>query len=145
MKTIDYDRLTLGGSRTYYVSFNNVYVGTLLGKGLQSCVAAWKVANPKVIVMAGAATDNNATLFSQGYNAVLKPLFASHKWTKEAAPAGTWTPSVALTEFQQAYTAHHTTNALLSPNDENAAPIIRGSRPSTSSRAPSRSRARTRR
>jgi D-xylose transport system substrate-binding protein len=124
VKTIDYDRLTLGGSRTYYVSFNNVYVGTLLGKGLQSCVAAWKVANPKVIVMAGAATDNNATLFSQGYNAVLKPLFASHKWTKEAAPAGTWTPSVALTEFQQAYTAHHTTNALLSPNDENAAPII---------------------
>jgi len=29
---IDYDRLTLGGSRKYYVSFNNVFVGTLLGK-----------------------------------------------------------------------------------------------------------------
>ena len=124
VKVIDYDRLTLGGSRSYYVSFNNVYVGTLLGKGLVSCVAAWHVAHPKVIVMAGAATDNNATLFSQGYNAVLNPLFASHKWAKEAAPAGTWTPSVALTEFQQAYTAHHTSNALLSPNDENAAPII---------------------
>ncbi|HEV3213728.1 MAG TPA: substrate-binding domain-containing protein [Acidimicrobiales bacterium] len=124
VKVIDYDRLTLGGSRAYYVSFDNVFVGTLLGRGLVSCTASWKVAHPKAIVMAGAATDNNATLFSQGYNAVLNPLFASHKWVKESAPAGTWTPSVALTEFQQAYTAHRQSNSLLSPNDENAAPII---------------------
>ncbi len=33
---IDYDRLTLGGSRKYYVSFNNVKVGNLLGQGLVS-------------------------------------------------------------------------------------------------------------
>ena len=32
VKVIDYDRLTLGGQRAYYVSFNNVRVGTLLGK-----------------------------------------------------------------------------------------------------------------
>jgi D-xylose transport system substrate-binding protein len=38
VKTIDYDRLTLGGSRDYYVSFNNIEVGTLLGKSLVSCV-----------------------------------------------------------------------------------------------------------
>ena len=31
VKVIDYDRLTLGGSRAYYVSFNNTFVGTLLG------------------------------------------------------------------------------------------------------------------
>ena len=123
---IDYDRLTLGGSRKYYVSFNNVYVGTLLGKGLVSCVAAWKVASPKVIVMGGAATDNNATLFAQGYNAVLAPAVrvAQVDLKDVANPAGTWTPTVALTEFQQAYTAHPHVNAVLIPNDENAAPII---------------------
>jgi D-xylose transport system substrate-binding protein len=33
VKVIDYDRLTLGGSRAYYVSFNNVQVGQLIGKG----------------------------------------------------------------------------------------------------------------
>ena len=44
---IDYDRLTLGGSRKYYVSFNNVKVGGLLGTGLVSCVAAWKVKQPE--------------------------------------------------------------------------------------------------
>ena len=32
---IDYDRITLGGTRAYYVSFNNVEVGTLIGQGLQ--------------------------------------------------------------------------------------------------------------
>ena len=33
---IDYDRLTLGGTRKYYVSFNNVLVGTQIGQGLVS-------------------------------------------------------------------------------------------------------------
>ena len=121
---IDYDRLTLGGSRTYYVSFTNVRVGTLLGKGLASCVTAWHVSSPKVVVMHGAVTDNNATLFAQGYNAVMKPYFTSGKWSDVTNPAGTWTPPQALTEFQAAYTAHPTINAALIPNDENATPII---------------------
>ena len=132
--TVDYDRLTLGGKRKYYVSFNNVQVGTLLGKGLVSCVSAWKVTSPVVLVMHGAPTDNNATLFADGYDAVLSPYFTSGKWTlvgKLAAqggqgeePAGTWTPSTALTEFEGEYTAHSNINAVLMPNDENGAPII---------------------
>ena len=32
--SIDYDRLTLGGSADYYVSFDNVQVGKLMGEGL---------------------------------------------------------------------------------------------------------------
>ncbi len=121
---IDYDRITLGGSRKYYVSFNNVRVGTLLGQGLESCITSWGVKNPKVIVMRGDPTDNNATLFADGYDAVLAPKFASKAYTDVANPAGTWTPTVALTEFQAAYTTHPNANALLSPNDENGAPII---------------------
>ena len=74
---IDYDRLVLGGSRQYYVSFNNVQVGTLIGQGMVACVAKWKVAKPVLAVMVGAPTDNNATLFAQGYDAVLAPKFAS--------------------------------------------------------------------
>lgn len=121
---IDYDRLTLGGSRAYYVSFNNVKVGNLLGQGLVTCVSSWGVSHPNVIEMKGAATDNNATLFAQGYDQILDPLFSSGQWTKVAEPAGTWTPSVAQAEFEQAYTANPSANAALIPNDENAAPII---------------------
>ncbi|HEX3794154.1 MAG TPA: substrate-binding domain-containing protein [Acidimicrobiales bacterium] len=121
---IDYDRLTLGGSRQYYISFNNVQVGKLIGNGLVSCVNAWKVSKPNVLVMRGAATDNNATLFAQGYNAVLKSHFKSGKYTEAGTPAGTWDPPTAETEFQQAYTANKAINSALVPNDENAAPII---------------------
>ena len=121
---IDYDRLVLGGSRKYYVSFNNVQVGTLIGQGMVSCVAAWGVKKPQLIVMKGAPTDNNATLFAQGYNAVLAPKFSSGGWKDVSNPAGTWDPPTALSEFQQQYTAHPTINAALIPNDENGAPII---------------------
>jgi D-xylose transport system substrate-binding protein len=121
---IDYDRLTLGGTRQYYVSFDNVKVGTLLGKGMVSCVASWHVAKPQLAVMVGSPTDNNATLFAQGYYSVLNPLFKSKAWVKAATPAGTWDPPTAETEFQQAFTAHKAINAALVPNDENAAPII---------------------
>ncbi len=121
---IDYDRLTLGGSRKYYVSFNNVKVGTLLGQGLTSCVSAWHVTKPNVLVMYGAPTDNNATLFADGYMAVLNPLFKNGTYKQVGKAAGTWDPPTALSEFQQQFTAHPNINALLSPNDENAAPII---------------------
>jgi D-xylose transport system substrate-binding protein len=120
---IDYDRLTLGGTRSYYVSFNNVLVGTKIGQGFVACAAAWHVKKPQVIVMKGAPTDNNATLFAQGYNAVLKPHFSSG-WKEVSQPAGTWDPPTALSEFQQQFTAHPNINSALIPNDENAAPII---------------------
>jgi D-xylose transport system substrate-binding protein len=123
-KVIDYDRLTLGGSRPYYVSFNNVTVGKVMAQGLQSCVKAWGVKHPNVIFMRGDPTDNNATLFYNGSNSVLSPLFKSGGWKLVASPAGTWTPTTAQTEFEQAFTAHSDANAALIPNDENGAPII---------------------
>jgi D-xylose transport system substrate-binding protein len=124
VKVIDYDRLTLGGNRAYYVSFNNVKVGKLIGQGLVSCETAWHVAKPQVVVMHGAVTDNNATLFAQGYDSVINPKFASGKWTAVAHTAGTWDPPTAETEFQAIYTAHPSVNSILIPNDETGAPII---------------------
>ena len=124
VKVIDYDRLTLGGKRTYYVSFNNTYVGTLIGQGLVSCSQTWKVSKPDVLVMHGAVTDNNATLFANGYNAVIDKYFTNGSWKLAGRPAGTWTPTVALSEFEGFFTKNTGINAVLSPNDENGAPII---------------------
>ena len=80
--------------------------------------------------MYGAPTDNNATLFGKGYNAVLSAAgFAPGEGATGSAntvdeSVGTWTPSQALTDFEGAYTANPKINAVLTPNDENAAPII---------------------
>jgi D-xylose transport system substrate-binding protein len=122
---IDYDRLTKGGSAgRYYVSFDNVLVGKTIGQGEVACIAAWKVVKPNILIMDGDPTDNNATLFAQGYNGVLKPYFDSGKYVKVGEPAGTWTPSVAATTFQQQYTAHKNINAVITPNDDNANAVI---------------------
>jgi D-xylose transport system substrate-binding protein len=124
VKVIDYDRISLGGSRDYYVSFNNVRVGQVIGKGMVSCITDWKVNKPNILVMDGSATDNNATLFAQGYNGVLKPYFESEQYIKVGEPAGTWDPPTALDTFQQQYTAHPNINAVVTPNDANANAVI---------------------
>jgi D-xylose transport system substrate-binding protein len=121
---IDYDRLTLGGSRAYYVSFNNVEVGKLIGQGMVECIKDWKVQQPQILVMRGAPTDNNATLFAEGYDGVLQPLFGSGQYVKVGEPAGTWDPAVARTTFEEQFTAHSNTNAVVTPNDDNANAVI---------------------
>jgi D-xylose transport system substrate-binding protein len=81
VKTIDYDRLTLNGNAEVYVSFDNVKVGTLQGEGLVKCITDKGVENPQIAVLNGSPTDNNATLFASGYNAVITPKFDAGEWT----------------------------------------------------------------
>src|SRR3954466_10460782 len=68
VQTIDYDRLTLGGSADYYVSYDNTKVGELQGEGLKKCLGD-KAAS--IAYLNGSPDDNNATLFSNGAHSVL--------------------------------------------------------------------------
>ena len=73
VKNIDYDRLTLGGSADVYVSFDNVAVGTAQGEGIVECLGgAGNVEGLKIIQIHGSPTDNNATLFKQGYQTAIE-------------------------------------------------------------------------
>ena len=125
VKVIDYDRLVSGGpADRYYVSFNNVQVGKMIGDGMVKCIQDWGVKNPNVLVMDGDPTDNNAKLFAQGYNGVLDPHFKDGSYTKVGEPAGTWDPPTAATNFEQQLTAHSNTNAVVMPNDDTANAVI---------------------
>jgi D-xylose transport system substrate-binding protein len=84
----------------------------------------WGVKDPNVIVMEGAPTDNNATLFAQGYDSVLAPLFASGKYKFVSNPTGSWDPTQSASEFKDQTTTHKSINAALTPNDANAGAII---------------------
>jgi D-xylose transport system substrate-binding protein len=88
VKVIDYDRLTLKGDSDYYVSFDNEKVGQLQGEGLVDCIGDKKPAN--IAVLNGSPTDNNATLFKNGYDGVINPKFDSGDW-KETSPCPTGT------------------------------------------------------
>lgn len=103
-KVIDYDRLTLKGSASYYVSFNNVAVGRLQGQGLVAALKANGMYGKKPVVaeLNGAPTDNNATLFKQGYDSVLNPLYKSGTFVKgpdQSVPG--WDNQKGLTIFEQ--------------------------------------------
>jgi D-xylose transport system substrate-binding protein len=92
VKTIDYDRLVLNGKASYYVSFNNVTVGKTMGNGL---VAALRKngqysKHPVVVELNGGTTENNATLFKQGYDSVLGPLYKKGTF-KKGASGDQWT------------------------------------------------------
>jgi D-xylose transport system substrate-binding protein len=122
---IDYDRLNTGGPEDrYYVSFNNVEVGQVMGQGLVDCIDSWKLQDPNILIMDGDPTDNNAKLFAEGYNGLLKPYFDDGTYVKVGEPAGTWDPDKAATIFQQQYTAHPEINAVISANDDKANAII---------------------
>lgn len=121
---VDYDQFTVGGSRRYYVSFNVISVGRTLGRGLVSCVSAWGVKKPRVIVMNGSPADSTATRLAQGYDQIAAPYFKSGRWTLVSEPAGTWAPPTAAAEFRQQYAKHPGLNTALIPDDEIAAPII---------------------
>jgi len=104
--TIDYDRLTLNGSASYYVSFDNVAVGKLQGEGLVKCLTAGGKTKPVVAELNGSPTDNNATLFKQGYDGVLKPKFDSGEFVKgpdQSVPE--WDNAQAATIFEQMFTS----------------------------------------
>ncbi len=104
---IDYDRLTIEGEGAdFYVSFDNEAVGRLEGEGLVAAVEAAGLENPNVAVLNGSPTDNNATLFKNGYDGVINPLFESGEWTEvddQFVPQ--WDNQQALVIFEQMLTA----------------------------------------
>ena len=125
--TIAYDRPIEGVD--YYVSFDNVTVGTLQGEGILKCLAdAGK--DPKtaeLIFLDGDPTDGNAAMFAEGYDTALKAAGVEVDKAKLGAkrPDGTWDGAKAGTNFEQALTANGgKVDAVVSANDTNAASAI---------------------
>ncbi|TDC85230.1 sugar ABC transporter substrate-binding protein [Actinomadura sp. 7K507] len=99
VKTIDYDRLTLGGVADYYVSFDNVKVGEEMGKGLQKCLGEEK---SNIVYLNGAPTDNNSSLFSRGAHNILDKNANYTKVAEQSVPE--WSAEKAATIFEQMWT-----------------------------------------
>jgi D-xylose transport system substrate-binding protein len=124
-KVIDYDRLVVGSKAAYYVSFDNVKVGVLQGRGL---AAVLKSKHGAVVAeLNGGITDNNAKLFKQGYDSVLNPLYKSGALKK--AKAGDqwtdWDPVKGAAIFEQMLTRNgNKIDGVLSANDGLAGAVI---------------------
>jgi len=134
VKLISYDRATFTGTNTYYVSFDNVQVGKLIGQGFKDCATAWNVSNPQVFTLNGGEdTDPNAIDFAKGYNSVIWGDSVPQETVGKAANGYTlvgdqvapgWDNSKGQTIFQQQFTAHPTINATVEANDGLANAVI---------------------
>jgi D-xylose transport system substrate-binding protein len=98
---IDYDRLTLDGGADYYVSFDNVAVGRAIGEGLVTCMKENGDSSGPVALLNGSPTDNNATLFKQGYEKAIKD--AGYTVAADQSVPD-WDNTKAGTIFEQMYT-----------------------------------------
>ena len=128
VKVIDYDRLTIeGAGADYYVSFDNESVGRLQGEGLVAAVDAAMLEAPvRVAVLNGSPTDNNATLFANGYNGVINAKFESGEWVKvDDQSVPDWDNQQALVIFEQILTAAGgDIDAAIAANDGLAGSVI---------------------
>ena len=128
IKTVDYDRLVLNGKASYYVSFNNVNVGKLQGKGVVAGLKAKGMYSKKPVVaeLNGAPTDNNAKLFKQGYDSILSPLYKNGTFKKgpdQSVPD--WDNQKARTMFDQMLVrTNNKINAVAAANDGLAGAVV---------------------
>jgi D-xylose transport system substrate-binding protein len=104
VQSIDYDRLTPGGGASYYVSFDNVGVGKLMGEGLMAALDEAGKTKANIVYVNGAATDNNAALFKSGYEEALAPKIDSGDYTLVGDQSGEWDATKAGDVFEQMYT-----------------------------------------
>ncbi|HEV7204667.1 MAG TPA: substrate-binding domain-containing protein [Jatrophihabitans sp.] len=127
IQVIDYDRVNLGGTAPYYVSFDNEEVGKLQASTLVSCLTAAKKTNPQIIEMDGGKdVDNNAVLFAKGAAEVFDPLQAAGKLkvVSKTTVKG-WDKNLAAPAFQQALTANGgKVDGVLAANDDIANEVI---------------------
>ena len=118
---VDYDRLTPGGGAALYVSFDNVKVGQLQGQTLTRCPQVQGQKKVKYVEIDGAATDNNAVLFHQGYDSVLSK---TPGWTKVAEQDGNWDAPTAGRQFSAMLGKNNDIKAAMVANDTMAGAVI---------------------
>lgn len=125
IKSIDYDRLTLGGAADYYVSFDNVQVGKLMGDGLIACLDTAGKTEAQIVQINGDPDDNNAALFKEGYVGALKAKVDSGAYKVVGDQTGKWDATIAQTAFEQLFTqAGGKVDGVISANDTMAGGVI---------------------
>ncbi|MBT8166367.1 MAG: substrate-binding domain-containing protein, partial [Acidimicrobiia bacterium] len=119
IKVIDYDRLTIeGDGADLYVSFDNVQVGRTMAE-IMTPVIDGLGGTPQIVMLNGGPTDNNATLFRQGYFETVEAKVADGSWelaAEQAVPG--WDNQEAQTIMDQILVSiDNNVDAIFAAND----------------------------
>jgi D-xylose transport system substrate-binding protein len=99
---ISYDRLILGAPVDYYISFDNEKVGELQAETLSEKLKEEGSPSGPIVMINGAPTDNNATLFKKGATGVFEQEGVN---VAKEYDTPDWSPDKAQNEMEQAITA----------------------------------------
>ncbi len=120
VKVVDYDRETIeGDGADVYVSFGNVKVGEAMASVLEPEIDALGVDTPKVVMLNGGPTDDNARLFREGYAATVEARADAGDWEIVAdEPVPDWDNAEAGVVMEQILTAAgNEVDAVFAAND----------------------------
>lgn len=120
VKVISYDRLIRNADLNLYISFDNVKVGEFMAEYLVN-----KVPRGNYVIINGAPSDNNCTMFNEGYKNILNSYIQERKINLifEDWAAG-WQPEYAYQYIQNLLSKHKKFDAVIAANDSLASAVI---------------------
>jgi D-xylose transport system substrate-binding protein len=125
IRVLAYDRIIKNADLDLYATFDNVRVGELQAKFIVDHAAAAGGGKKRIVRIYGSETDNNAFLFKQGQDNVLKPLIASRAFeVVHEQHAHDWKPENAKMIMQAALTKTRDIDYVLASNDGTAGGAI---------------------
>jgi D-xylose transport system substrate-binding protein len=103
VRSIDYVRLTQFGTPSFYLAYNNVSAGRILGKGIVSCLNKANKKNASIMYLNGGSTDPVAMEYRKGYDSVLRPFIKSGSYrliSDQSVPNWDYAKSAIIFEQQ---------------------------------------------
>lgn len=120
IKVVSYDRLIRNAPLDLYVSFDNIKVGELMAAYLVT-----KVPNGDYVIINGAPTDNNCSMFNQGYKNILnKPNIKPNIHIVYENWAEDWRPEAAYKMIETLLSKKQHFDAVIAANDSLAGAVI---------------------
>jgi D-xylose transport system substrate-binding protein len=127
-KTIDYDRLVVGGTSSVYVTFDGNLVGRQQALGVIAGMKAKGTYNKNGVLaqLWGGPTDANAFWFKSGNDDILNPVFKAKKVAKGPAKfVPLWDSKNAQTIFEQMLVqTNNNIQGVVAANDPIAGAVI---------------------
>ena len=120
VKVISYDRLVKNADVDLYISFDNLKVGELMGQA-----AASQVPQGNYLLLNGSQSDNNSTMFREGYMSVLDKgikdgtiNIVGETWIRD------WLYENALSYAEEALESNQDIDAVIAGNDTLAGAVV---------------------
>lgn len=120
IRVVSYDRLMRNVPMDLYVSFDNVKVGELMASYLLD-----RLPNGRYVIINGAPTDNNCSMFNAGYKRCFNGPAGKNAKVVSEIWAEDWRPEAAYQHVERLLRQGQSFDAVIAANDSLASAVIK--------------------